>query len=82
MLYMMCMYTLALSRSLGFNPVWNTTIQQVVTFPELCLIRFKVLDYDRLSQDDFIGQYTLPFESMESGTVSNPLLIFYHFLIY
>ena len=51
----------------GFNPVWNETFTHLVTFPELCLVRFKVMDYDMLSQDDFIGQFTLPFTSIETG---------------
>jgi len=40
----------------------------VVKFPELALVRFKVMDRDfGLNQDDFIGQFTVPFESIESG---------------
>ena len=30
-------------------------------------MRIRVMDYDMLSQDDFIGQYTLPIASMETG---------------
>lgn len=51
----------------GFNPVWNETIRHVIHFPELALMRIRVMDYDMLSQDDFIGQYTLPIASMETG---------------
>lgn len=51
----------------GFNPVWNETIHHVIHFPELALMRIKVMDYDMLSQDDFIGQYSLPITSMETG---------------
>uniref|UniRef100_A0A1X7VUT6 Phosphoinositide phospholipase C n=1 Tax=Amphimedon queenslandica TaxID=400682 RepID=A0A1X7VUT6_AMPQE len=51
----------------GFNPVWNETFQKIVCFPELALIRFKVMDYDLLSKDDFIGQFTLPLDSIETG---------------
>ena len=50
----------------GFNPVWNETFQAVVRAPELALVRFKVMDKD-LNQDDFIGQFTLPFESISPG---------------
>ena len=39
-----------------------------VTFPELALLRVKVLDKDLgLNQDDFIGSYALPVNSMVSG---------------
>ena len=57
----------------GFNPVWNEVLRHVLSFPELALVRFRVMDYDRLSQDDFIGQFTLPFTSIctgESGPAS------------
>ena len=37
-----------------------------VNFPELALIRFKVMDKD-LNEDDFIGSYTLPVNSLVSG---------------
>ena len=56
---------------LGFNPVWNETFQNIVCFPELVLIRFKVMDYDLLSKDDFIGQFTLPLDSIETGNYYN-----------
>ena len=51
---------------LGFNPMWNETITFTVQFPELCLLRFVVYDSDTIS-DDFIGQYTLPLDSVEKG---------------
>ena len=50
----------------GFNPVWNETITFTTQFPDLCLMRFVVYDSDTLS-DDFIGQYTLPLDSVEKG---------------
>lgn len=50
----------------GFNPVWNETITFTAQFPDLCLLRFVVYDSDTLS-DDFIGQYTLPLDSVEKG---------------
>ena len=52
----------------GFNPEWNETFQFVIRFPELALVRFKVMDRDwGPNKDDFIGQFTLPFESIEPG---------------
>lgn len=50
----------------GFNPVWNESLSHVLHFPELALVRFRVMDSDTLS-DDFIGQYTLPFDSIAAG---------------
>ena len=50
----------------GFNPVWNETFTFTVQFPDLCLLRFVVYDSDTIS-DDFIGQYTLPLDSVEKG---------------
>lgn len=41
--------------------------------PELALLRFVVLDDDYIG-DDFIGQYTVPFECLQPGYRSVPLL--------
>ncbi|KAJ0070554.1 hypothetical protein NL108_015871, partial [Boleophthalmus pectinirostris] len=49
----------------GFNPVWNETLNLVVHCPELALVRFVVEDYDKASRNDFIGQFTLPFTSLQ-----------------
>ena len=46
--------------------MWNETFTFTAQFPELCLLRFAVYDSDTFS-DDFIGQYTLPLESVEKG---------------
>lgn len=35
--------------------------------PDLALVRFMVEDYDTASANDFIGQYTIPFTSMQNG---------------
>ncbi|KAM4608994.1 1-phosphatidylinositol 4,5-bisphosphate phosphodiesterase delta-4 [Polymixia lowei] len=51
----------------GFNPVWNETLNFVVHMPELALVRFVVEDYDKASRNDFIGQFTLPFTSIQAG---------------
>lgn len=44
-----------------------------VNMPELALLRFVVLDDDYIG-DDFIGQYTVPFECLQPGYRSVPLL--------
>jgi len=46
--------------------MWNETFTFTSQFPELCLLRFVLYDSDTLS-DDFIGQYTLPLDSVEKG---------------
>ncbi|XP_072544972.1 1-phosphatidylinositol 4,5-bisphosphate phosphodiesterase delta-1a [Salminus brasiliensis] len=58
----------------GFNPTWNTNFQFTINVPELAMVRFVVEDYDAASANDFIGQYTLPFTSMQFGYRHIPLL--------
>ncbi|XP_031162664.1 1-phosphatidylinositol 4,5-bisphosphate phosphodiesterase delta-1b isoform X3 [Sander lucioperca] len=58
----------------GFNPEWNETFQFDVYVPELALVRFTVEDYDSVSDNEFIGQYTLPFNSLKMGYRQVPLL--------
>ncbi|CAF1682214.1 unnamed protein product [Rotaria magnacalcarata] len=48
------------------NPQFNEAFEFEIAFPELALVRFVVLDDDSLDYD-FIGQYTLPFESIQTG---------------
>ena len=50
----------------GFNPQWKESFQMIVHFPEMALLRFKVMDKD-LNQDDFIGSFTLPVSSVVPG---------------
>lgn len=35
--------------------------------PELVLVRFVIEDHDSTSDNEFIGQYTLPFNSLKMG---------------
>ncbi|XP_028282564.1 1-phosphatidylinositol 4,5-bisphosphate phosphodiesterase delta-1-like isoform X2 [Parambassis ranga] len=58
----------------GFNPAWNDNFQFDVYVPELALVRFVVEDYDSASDNDFVGQYTLPFNSLKMGYRHVPLL--------
>lgn len=51
---------------LGVNPSFDETFQFEITVPELALVRFLVLDDDYID-DDFIGQYTVPFECLQNG---------------
>ncbi|MBN3312575.1 PLCD1 phosphodiesterase, partial [Atractosteus spatula] len=51
----------------GLNPMWNESFSFKVCVPELALLRFVVEDHDVASHNDFIGQYTLPFTSLQNG---------------
>ncbi len=51
----------------GFNPVWNETFQFDIYFPQMCLVRFDVYDYDVFSRDDRLAYYCLPMTTMQTG---------------
>ncbi|XP_068932944.1 1-phosphatidylinositol 4,5-bisphosphate phosphodiesterase delta-3 [Petaurus breviceps papuanus] len=51
----------------GFNPYWGQTLQFTLGAPELALVRFVVEDYDITSFNDFVGQFTLPMNSLKQG---------------
>ncbi|XP_022375689.1 1-phosphatidylinositol 4,5-bisphosphate phosphodiesterase delta-3 isoform X2 [Enhydra lutris kenyoni] len=51
----------------GFNPRWGQTLQFQLRAPELALVRFVVEDYDVTSPNDFVGQFTLPLDSLKQG---------------
>ncbi|KAK5980401.1 hypothetical protein GCK32_008697 [Trichostrongylus colubriformis] len=57
----------------GHNPSFDESFQFQVSVPELALVRFLVLDDDFIG-DDFIGQYTVPFECLQPGFRHVPLL--------
>uniref|UniRef100_A0A4W6CKD7 Phosphoinositide phospholipase C n=1 Tax=Lates calcarifer TaxID=8187 RepID=A0A4W6CKD7_LATCA len=58
----------------GFNPSWNENFQFDVYVPDLALVRFVVEDYDSTSDNEFVGQYTLPLSSLKMGYRHVPLL--------
>ncbi|XP_056276245.1 1-phosphatidylinositol 4,5-bisphosphate phosphodiesterase delta-1-like isoform X3 [Pseudoliparis swirei] len=58
----------------GFNPAWNESFQFDVYTPELALVRFTIEDHDFTSGNEFIAQYTLPFNSLNMGYRHVPLL--------
>ncbi|XP_072524966.1 1-phosphatidylinositol 4,5-bisphosphate phosphodiesterase delta-1b isoform X2 [Salminus brasiliensis] len=57
----------------GFNPMWNENFQFDLYVPDLALVRFVVEDYDTVSHNDFIGQCTVPFSSLQNGYRHVPL---------
>ncbi|XP_069020557.1 1-phosphatidylinositol 4,5-bisphosphate phosphodiesterase delta-1-like isoform X2 [Embiotoca jacksoni] len=58
----------------GFNPSWNDNFQFDVYVPDLALVRFAIEDHDSTSDNEFVGQYTLPFNSLKMGYRHVPLL--------
>ncbi|XP_077861645.1 inactive phospholipase C-like protein 2 [Saccoglossus kowalevskii] len=50
----------------GYNPLFDESFEFTVNLPELALVRFVVLDDDYIG-DEFIGQYTIPFECLQPG---------------
>uniref|UniRef100_A0AAQ4PE61 Phosphoinositide phospholipase C n=1 Tax=Gasterosteus aculeatus aculeatus TaxID=481459 RepID=A0AAQ4PE61_GASAC len=51
----------------GFNPRWDCTLSFQLQVPELALVRFVVEDHDHNAKNDFVGQFTLPFISLQKG---------------
>ncbi|KAM9457542.1 1-phosphatidylinositol 4,5-bisphosphate phosphodiesterase delta-3-A isoform 2-T2 [Clarias gariepinus] len=51
----------------GFNPRWDCTLSFQLQVPDLALVRFVVEDHDHTSKNDFVGQFTLPFNSLRTG---------------
>lgn len=66
----------------GFNPAWNELFQFEVYVPELALVRFLIEDHDSTSGNEFIGQYTIPFNSLQMGMYIVPLSSNFKFLIF
>ncbi|XP_055899262.1 inactive phospholipase C-like protein 2 isoform X5 [Biomphalaria glabrata] len=50
----------------GYNPIFDESFEFQINLPEVALVRFAVLDDDYIG-DEFIGQYTIPFECMQTG---------------
>lgn len=50
----------------GYNPIFDESFEFQINLPELALVRFAVLDDDFIG-DEFIGQYTIPFDCMQTG---------------
>ncbi|KAK3103478.1 hypothetical protein FSP39_019535 [Pinctada imbricata] len=50
----------------GYSPIFDESFEFQINLPDLALVRFSVLDDDYIG-DEFIGQYTIPFECMQTG---------------
>uniref|UniRef100_A0A8C2CKY2 C2 domain-containing protein n=1 Tax=Cyprinus carpio TaxID=7962 RepID=A0A8C2CKY2_CYPCA len=56
----------------GDNPIFDESFEFQINLPELAALRFVVLDDDYIG-DEFIGQYTIPFECLLPGYRHLPL---------
>ncbi|XP_030061627.1 inactive phospholipase C-like protein 2 [Microcaecilia unicolor] len=56
----------------GENPMFDESFEFQINLPELAMVRFVVLDDDYIG-DEFIGQYTIPFECLQTGYRHVPL---------
>ncbi|TRY92945.1 hypothetical protein DNTS_009837 [Danionella cerebrum] len=59
-------------RQNGDNPIFDESFEFQINLPELAMVRFVVLDDDYIG-DEFIGQYTIPFECIQPGFRHIPL---------
>ncbi len=51
----------------GFDPIWNETFVFDIYFPQMCLVRFDVYDYDTFSRDDRLAYFCLPMTTIQTG---------------
>ncbi|CAF1077823.1 unnamed protein product [Didymodactylos carnosus] len=49
------------------NPIWDETMIFNISVPELCLVRFVVLDSDVVGSDDILSSFCLPLTTMQIG---------------
>uniref|UniRef100_A0A3P8V0R1 Phosphoinositide phospholipase C n=1 Tax=Cynoglossus semilaevis TaxID=244447 RepID=A0A3P8V0R1_CYNSE len=56
----------------GDTPLFDESFEFQINLPELAMVRFVVLDDDYIG-DEFIGQYTIPFECLQPGFRHVPL---------
>ncbi|NXX74106.1 PLCZ1 phosphodiesterase, partial [Urocolius indicus] len=61
-------------KSNALSPRWDETFSFTIQVPELALIRFCVKDEISLVTNEFLGQYTLPVQSLNKGFRNIPLL--------
>ncbi|VDN05182.1 unnamed protein product [Thelazia callipaeda] len=51
----------------GFCPVWNESFKFELKQPEVAILRLCVKDHDNASLDDFIGEFSVPVNSIRPG---------------
>ncbi|NWU02652.1 PLCZ1 phosphodiesterase, partial [Urocynchramus pylzowi] len=61
-------------KSNALSPKWNETFSFNIQVPELAMIRFCVEDEVSLVNREFLGQYTLPVMSLNTGYRNIPLI--------
>ncbi|KRX70834.1 1-phosphatidylinositol 4,5-bisphosphate phosphodiesterase delta-3-A, partial [Trichinella sp. T6] len=60
-------YRTAVIRNNGFNPCWNESFRIDLRYADSAFLRFCIKDYNLRAKDDFIGQYTIPVNSIRPG---------------
>ncbi|KRZ40705.1 1-phosphatidylinositol 4,5-bisphosphate phosphodiesterase delta-3-A, partial [Trichinella pseudospiralis] len=60
-------YRTTVIRNNGFNPCWNESFRIDLRYANLAFLRFCIKDYNLRAKDDFIGQYTIPVNSIRPG---------------
>lgn len=63
--------------STGFNPMWNEGFEITLCCPELAILRFCVKDFDSTTQNDYVGEYSVPVMSLREGKLSFPFILYY-----
>ncbi|XP_058708821.1 1-phosphatidylinositol 4,5-bisphosphate phosphodiesterase zeta-1-like [Poecile atricapillus] len=61
-------------RSNALSPKWNETFSFNIQVPELAMIRFCVQNEISVCNNEFLGQYTLPVMSLNTGYRNIPLI--------
>ncbi|KRZ70061.1 1-phosphatidylinositol 4,5-bisphosphate phosphodiesterase delta-3-A, partial [Trichinella papuae] len=60
-------YRTTVIRNNGFNPCWNESFRIDLRYADSAFLRFCIKDYNLRAKDDFIGQYTIPVNSIRPG---------------
>lgn len=69
------------SHHVGYSPIFDESFEFQINLPELALVRFAVLDDDYIG-DEFIGQYTIPFDCMQTGLFQGWRFLIFFFNIW
>lgn len=59
---------------LRFNPVWNENLKFPLYCPELAVLRMCVKDFDSTSADEFIGEFSVPVNSIRPGLIFQKII--------
>jgi len=60
-------FTTKIVKNNGLNPVWKEEFRFSLHCPEVAILRFSVKDFDPVTSDDFLGEFSIPVGSLRSG---------------